>query len=79
MAIVNELGKRTATLKLNNGTTASGSVKLVSCSLPTLTLGNGYTDAKAVAVRDALAQCLALEVEDVQKAETYSVYDDGSA
>lgn len=49
--------KRTATLKLNNGTDSSGNIKTVSLNLGSLDVANWDAD-KAMAIMNALAPCL---------------------
>ena len=66
-----------ASLKLNNGTTASGATKLVSLSLGKLDK-DAWNASKVLALKDLIAPCLALEVEDCVKTETSSLYDDGN-
>jgi len=76
LAYTSELLKSSVSMKLNNGTTASGATKLVTASFPKID-GTAYTDAKAGAIKDAVAPCLALEVEDLQHTIVNSVYDAG--
>ena len=76
MAYTDELLKSSVAIKLNNGTTASGAVKLVTASFPKIN-GTAYTSAKAGAIKDAVAPCLELNVEDLQHTIVNSVYDAG--
>lgn len=77
MAAVTELENIAVTLKLNNGTRVDGSTKLVSLSLGKLDAEN-WNAEKALAIKEVLAPCLILEVEDVYLIKTEVLYDDGN-
>ena len=68
MAIDETVAKISVNVKLNNGTTASGSVKTVSVNLGNLKT-TGFNAQKAMNVIDALTPCLDKAVYEVQKVE----------
>lgn len=57
---------------LDNGVDAKGNVKTVSISLPTVSR-TGYTDARFIAVSEALEPCLDKTVYALNKVETSTV------
>lgn len=67
MAVASTVNKMSCTLKLNNGTDASGNVQTVSTSLGTMDKA-GWDATKVLAITDALEDCLAKSI--------YGVYQD---
>ena len=69
MAATSTLAKRAIALQLDNGV-VDGKQKLVSMSLGTMTLGDGYTDQKVWNIKTLADEVLAKTVYRVQKVET---------
>lgn len=69
MAATETINKIAVKMLLNAGTTASGDVKTVSSSLPTLSL-TGYTPERAMAVTAAWEACLSKSIYSVQAVKT---------
>ena len=63
------LEKQQAYLRLNNGTSASGTIQTVSVSLGTLNASNWDAD-KALAVADKLEACLTKTIYQFQGVST---------
>ena len=68
MAAVTTLNKVSVSLKLNNGTSATGAVKTVSISLGTLKK-DAFNADKAMAIVGALTPCLNKTLVSVNKTE----------
>jgi len=65
------LEKIGVSLKLNNGTTATGATKTVSVSFPTLSIVSGkFNETKVWAVITAVTPCLSKALVRVTKTET---------
>ena len=75
MAAITTLEKVAVSLKLNNGTTATGKLKTVSLSLGKLNKAAFNAD-KVMAIVNLLSPCLAKNVEQVVKTETSQLEDD---
>jgi len=59
-------------INLDNGTDSLGNVKTVAVSLPTLSV-QGYNDAKAIAIADALEPILTKTIYSFTKVVTNNV------
>ena len=77
MAAVTELSRIAVNLKLNNGTNAQGITRYATLSLGKLD-PNEWNAGKALAIKEALEPCLALEVDEVNVIKTEDLYDDGN-
>lgn len=62
-------------IKLDNGTDAQGNVKTLSVSFPTVSV-SGYTDARFLAVSQAVQPCLTHTIYSLEKITTEGVEDE---
>lgn len=75
VAIETTIQKRSASLRLNNGTDASGNVTLVNLSLGTLSVDE-WTDAdyeKYLKITDLLEPCLSKSIYRSEASQTVAV------
>lgn len=71
MAVTETVTKNVCTLKLNNGTSASGTIQTVNVGLGSLNGNPGYWDAqKALNIALLLEKCLIKTIHRVEHAAT---------
>ena len=75
MAVTETPKKVSVSVRLNNGVDSSGNVQTVSVSLGSLST-TGYDNAKALAVAEALEDCLSLSVYSVEKTYVTTIEDE---
>ena len=68
MSVVTECKKITVAMKLNNGTTTTGTVKTVSLNLGSLNK-SAFDAQKAINIVNALSSCLERSVYSTEKTE----------
>lgn len=74
MAITETALKDAVSMKLNNGTDASGNIKTVSVSIGSLSTAS-YDNSKAMAVVNAISPCLSKGVYEVRHTKETTLYD----
>ncbi len=75
MAVTETPKKVSVSVRLNNGVDSSGNVQTVSVSLGSLST-TGYDNTKALAVAEALEDCLSLSVYSVEKTYVTTIEDE---
>ena len=75
MAVITTPIKTAVSLKLNNGTTESGTVKTLNVSLGTLNL-SAFDASKVFAIAALLEPCLDRAIHRIEKTDTSRIEDE---